>query len=256
MIKHQILLSSSYSKGSRICLDFPDCDYSVVKGAIDRVSSAYDGKRVSFSTHTIHTDSADWSSVVERDPYFDDVQVVETVDEFVKIIQEDRYLDGIDVAKYILSKEACTHTKVEKLTYICYADYLCSTGKKLFEDKVFAFMYGPVVDTVFQTLRDYSKEKPSTVIDDTVVFSKMNISIQMRSRILFAEDGEEKLASIEKTLSKYRFITGKELVDLTHRENTPWEVTVRKHKDPFGGKCHLKIRDSDIKKYHHFEELS
>ena len=254
MIKHQILLSSSYSRGSRICLDYPDCDYSIVKDAIDRVSSAYDGKRVSFSTHTIHTDSVDWSSVVEKDPYFDDVKVVDTVDEFVKIIQEDRYLDGIDVAKYILTKEACTHTKVEKLTYMCYADYLCSTGKKLFEDRVFAFKYGPVVDSVYKAFREHSKEKPSTAIDDMTVLSKMNLSIQMRSRILFAEDGEEKLASIERTLGKYKSISGMDLVDLTHRENTPWEVTVRGRKDPFDGK-HLKIRDSYIKKYHCFEEL-
>ena len=251
MIRHQILLSSSYSEGSRICLDFPDCNQIVFKNAIGSVNDAYDGKRVSFSLHTIHTDSVEWGSVVEKDPYFDDVHVVETVDEFVKIIQNDRYLKGMDVAKYILSKESCTHARIEGLTFICYADYLCSSGKRLFEDKIYAYQHGPVIDSVYQTLKKYSKDDPKKWIDDEKML-KMDIRIQMRSRILFSEDGEEKMASIDRTLSKYKGVSTEQLVDLIHQPDSPWQITRSKQS---GDQLYQIISDDAIKEHHRFEQI-
>jgi len=256
MIRHQILLSSSYSEGTRICLDFTDSDYHVVKDAIDRVSKAYDGKRVSFSVHTIHTDSADWSSVVKKDPYFDDVHLVETVEEFVEKIQKDRYLDGVDVAKYILSTQDCTHTRIQKLAYMCYADYLCKTKEQLFKDKIYAFEYGPVVGSIYQTLRGYSKEHPTKYIDDTKTFRRADISAQIKSRILFAEDGDEKLKSMEETLKKFDSVSTEDLIKLTHMEKTPWSVATERRRSQDDDSYYTPIKDEDILEYHSNEEVS
>jgi len=253
MIKHQILLSSSYSEGTRICLDFPDCDQAVVKDAIDRINMAYDGKAVYFSTHTVHTDSADWSSVVEKDPYFDDVRVIGTVDDFVMMIQKDRYLVGLDVAKYILSKQSCTHTRIQKLTYMCYADYLCKTGDRLFVDNIYAFEHGPVIDSVYQALRDHSKEHPAEPIDSDKMISRMDLLAQIRSRILFAEDGEEKLRSIEETLKKYDPISTDNLVKITHSKQSPWDVTCERAHERHDAHIYLTMEDDDIRTYHHNE---
>lgn len=36
---------------------------------------------------------------------------------------------------------------------MCYADYLCATHKRLFEDKIYAFKYGPVVESVYEAYK-------------------------------------------------------------------------------------------------------
>ena len=123
-----------------------------------------------------------------------------SLEEFIKLIQKDRQLQGIDIAKYILSKIKCTQLKLQKLVYLCFADYLCDTGKKLFTDKIYAFKYGPVVDTVYKKYREYGYK---SIDDETGDIDSKNISeMPSKSRILFAEDGTEKISSIEKTLQK------------------------------------------------------
>jgi uncharacterized phage-associated protein len=256
-IRHHIILSSSYSEGARICLDFPDCSPEDLKAAIAKISSAYDGKRVSFSVHMVHADSADWGSVIDADPYFDDVRVIDSVDEFVELIRKDCYLTGMDVAKYILSKQDCTHTRLEKLTYMCYADYLCATTERLFVDQIYAFQYGPIVDGVYQQFRGHSKVHPGFTIDDVgddETRYSMDLRIQMRSRILFSEDGDMKMESIDRTLERYRLVRTDELVELTHTEGSPWYVARDRVKECPDSLAYTKISDEDIIKCHHVEE--
>ena len=45
----------------------------------------------------------------------------------------------------------------------------------------------------------------------------------LKSKILFAEDGISKILSIDNTISKYGDFTSTELVNIIHRENTPWD---------------------------------
>ena len=47
-----------------------------------------------------------------------------------------------DVANFFLNKDSLTPKKLQKLVYLCFADYLCDTGKELFTDKIYAFKYG------------------------------------------------------------------------------------------------------------------
>ena len=71
-----------------------------------------------------------------------------------------------------------------------------------------------------------------------------------KSRILFAEEGTEKIISIDKSLRKYGQLTAGQLVELTHKENAPWTMTTR-------GKMifYSKIKPEIIKKYHKFETV-
>ena len=103
--------------------------------------------------------------------------------------------------------------------YLCYADYLCKSGKKLFDDKVFAFELGPVVESV------YEKYKGTREIEDEKEVDDRYALLPVKSRILFAEDGVEKIASIEKTIEKYKDYSASDLVKLTHRVGSPWDST-------------------------------
>ena len=70
-----------------------------------------------------------------------------------------------------------------------------------------------------------------------------------KSRILFAEDGTGKIVSIERTLKKYGDLTAIELVELTHKDDSPWKKT---YKDE---EAYLEMELDIIKDYHKFEIL-
>ena len=212
MTTHFIFMSSSYSLGKRIALDFVIKDeieiQSKLKADLDKIISEC-RKDVSISTHTIQAKDETWESVCEADYFFKNVEVVESLEKFIKLIKKDRKLKGIDVAKYILSKIKCTQLKLQKLLYLCYADYLCDTGKELFTDTIYAFKYGPVIDTVYKEYKKYGYkpiEEEKEDIDANV------LEMPAKSRILFAEDGTEKVISIDSTLKKYGQLTSAKLV--------------------------------------------
>ena len=244
MITHYISMSSSYSKGKRIALDniADPKDYLKLKEIIQDIIEKC-GRDVSLSTHFVQTDSKTWKSVIEKDPFFKNVEVIDNKEKFMSLIQEDRTLKGLDVAKYILSKVKCTHLKLEKLTYLCFAEYLCKYDTNLYKDKIYAYKYGPVVESVYEKYKGYGyKEIEDKDIDTTDIFE-----MPAKSRILFAENGIEKIKSIDDTLKKYGEKTAKELVDITHKNETPWFLS---------GKGILKneiIRNDIIKKYHYNE---
>lgn len=250
MVTHFIFLSSSYSLGTRIALDYIITDSSIqeeLKKHLEKIIKEC-GKDVSISTHMIQADDESWNSVCIADHFFKDVKVIDSLDKFIKLIKKDRKLEGIDVAKYILSKIKCTQLKLQKLVYLCFADYLCDTGKELFTDKIFAFKYGPVVDTVYKKYKTYGY-KP--IDEETKDIESNSISeMPSKSRILFAEDGTEKMISIDKTLKKYGSLSASELVDLTHREKAPWSKSCKSI-----GVLYSTIKLDTIKKYHKYEEI-
>ena len=206
------------------------------------------GKDVSISTHMIQADNESWKSVCEANHFFKDVKVISSIDKFIQLILKDRKLEGIDVAKYILSKIKCTQLKLQKLVYLCFADYLCDTGKKLFTDKIYAFKYGPVVDTVYKSYKEYGYKPIEQETED--IDSKNVFEMPAKSRIIFAEDGTEKILSIDKTLKKYGNLSASELVDLTHRKETPWFKTFKGSEEVYSS-----IELDTIKRYHVYEEI-
>lgn len=247
MVKHFIILSSSYSSSVRIAMHYivdGNMDVSMLTGEVKKVKEQC-GETVSISTHMVETASSDWDSVVRKDAFFKDVQIVDSLVGFVNLISQDRELFGIDIAKYILAIRKCTHLELEKLVYMCYADYLCKTGKRLFKDKIFAFKYGPVVETVLNEYKGKRDIGKGCNTDEKLVtdFEKL----PARSRILFAEDGFEKIIQIEETLNDYSACTASKLVEITHVKNGPWDCIDKKNQ-------YAEISDEVIMR-RHFKEV-
>jgi uncharacterized phage-associated protein len=246
MCSHFIILSSSYSAGERIALDFTDISEEraqYIDSVIKEIKQQC-GEDVSISTHGVNADGSSWESVQKADPFFQEVRLIKNVDEFIETIKKDRSLTGLDVAKYILSLVECTHLKLEKLVYLCYADYLCATGKRLFEDKIFAYKFGPVIDSVYKKYKFYGKDN----IDEEEVMPKRKYSRSARSRILFSEKGILKASSIIMTLQKYGSLDANALVTLTHKNSAPWT-----HYD--SSLSDQEMKDDIIRKYHSFETI-
>lgn len=245
MITHYIIMSSSYYKGKRIALDFPIDENIQGDSFKDKLNSimAMCGKDVALSTHFIQTDSPSWESVLEKDSFFKEVEVITTLEQFIKLIEKDRDLIGVDIAKYIVSKTNSTHFKIETLVYFCYSDYLIETGEELFKDKILAYEFGPIVQTVYEKYKEYDYndiENEEITIDSENVFE-----LPARSRIMFAKDGISKLMNIEKTLNKYKELSSIDLQKIIRRDSTPWSVT----------NLNSEIKNDTIKKFHINEKV-
>ena len=152
MINHYIVMASAYSIGKRIVLDY----HSESELPIEQITkdinyiNEFCGTDIALSSHLIQTESTSWESVENKDNSFKDALVIKDKEEFTKILFEDRYLKGTDVAKYILSIVPCTHLKLQKLVYMCYAEYLCGENENLFNDKIYAYRLGPVIESVYE----------------------------------------------------------------------------------------------------------
>lgn len=247
MTKHFLILSSSYSTGKRIAMHYIIDEQMNPEMLISEVKKIKElcGETVSISTHYVETESVAWESVIDKDSFFEGVHVVESLIGFVNLISEDRVLNGLDVAKYILSIRTCTHLELEKLVYMCYADYLCATHKRLFEDKIYAFRYGPVIKSV------YDEYKGKKGIEEGIAAEEKcgedYARMPARSRILFAEDGIEKIAYIDMTLEKYGRFSAADLVNITHVSGGPWDSV-----EKVG--TYVEIPDCLIKERHFKEE--
>lgn len=210
MISHYIIMSSSYSRGERIALHYimdDESKYPELRAVVPQIMEEC-GNDVSISTHCIDTDLKTWESIVEHDHYFKDVHVISDLKEFINLINIDRELEGIDVAKYILSKVECTYIKLERLVYICYAEYLSEYGKELYKDTINTDKYGLIAKSIYEIYKKH--EITENCIIDTVNIQEM----PSQSRITFAREGVQKLYSIKKTLKKYGNLSEKDLIKI------------------------------------------
>ncbi|MCR4568378.1 MAG: DUF4065 domain-containing protein [Pseudobutyrivibrio sp.] len=241
MTKHFIILSSSYSLGARIAIHYLIDKKSTVDSLTDKVRRIKEmcGETVSISTHFIEAEGEDWESVVKSDAFFEGIYCCDSINDFIELIKTDRLLTAIDVANYILCTIPCTHLKLEKLLYLCYAEYLCSTHKKLFKDQIYAFAYGPIIKTVFNKYKGQRWIAGSGKKAETRRLSA-------KSRILFACDGIEKLEIIDRVIENYKGHTAAELVSLTHTLGGPWDVTDK-------STSYAEITDETILKHHCYE---
>lgn len=249
MIKHFIVMASAYSLGKRIALHY----YKEENLQLDDIQKDIDyileicGKDTPITTHFIQTEEPGWEKVIELDKFFEKADLISTKEEFAEIILKDRTLKGIDIARYILTKTPCTHLKLEKLTYMCYADYLCAEKSRLFEDKIYAYRLGPVVESVY---KKYKKRGFVLLVeDDKYTYDEASKKLPIRSRILSSKDGLKKLLSIDKTLEKYSKYSAEELVKMTHKPETPWS------RSDAGAIAYKIIKDELIFNYHSKEEI-
>ena len=237
MIRHFIIMSSSYKQGKRIALDYKGAQLTnAFLSQQIKIIKDQCGDDVSISSHFIYAENESWAAVVKADSFFRGVYVTETLNGFIDLVKEDLVLNGVDVAKYILSKTTCSHLRLQKLVYLAYADYLMLNGDQLFSDKILAYKYGPVVESVYKKYKNYGY----SVINEENITQTDALELPIRSRILFSSNGIEKLTSIDNTLNRYgKFPVGK-LVDITHEEETPWRKTPQSE----------VIADKTIYKYH------
>ncbi len=114
---------------------------------------------------------------------------------------------AVDIAfcllKYAKKEGKCfSNLQLQKLTYVCHGLSLAHYQRPLIVDDVFAWKFGPVVPSVyfhFQSIR----AKAMTELEDVVLDT-------------------ESESIVKDVVSQLGHLTGPQLVDLTHREGSPW----------------------------------
>lgn len=104
--------------------------------------------------------------------------------------------------------------KVLKLVYITHGFHLAFKDTPLIKENVQAWQYGPVIPELYFRLKTKTLGITSDYRDD---------------REKFENDTEVKNL-LEAVYRKYGKYSGGQLSNLTHNEDTPWDITVRSFK--------------------------
>ncbi|MCL2226263.1 MAG: DUF4065 domain-containing protein [Oscillospiraceae bacterium] len=113
---------------------------------------------------------------------------------FIELANDDEYGDGM------------TNMRLNKLLYFAQGHYFARTGTPLFNDDFEAWEYGPVVSSIYQQFKNYGR-KPIADIDADY------------SNETFNSDELEVLLDVAMKYGKY---STSELVNMTHRNDSPW----------------------------------
>lgn len=117
-------------------------------------------------------------------------------------------------------REPLDHLKLGKLVYLAHGYGLVFlNGGSLLDsrfDEVQAWKYGPVIPSVYHTFK-YKKNNPIT--PDDYAFDAQN-----EGNAIFKLNGELENKIVKAVWDKYKGFDGMFLVNLLHREGTPWKL--------------------------------
>lgn len=136
-------------------------------------------------------------------------------------------LKAIDVAHWFLSKEPMTHKKVQKLCYYAQGWHLALLDSAIFEDRIEAWVHGPVIPSLYPFFADYGWN-PIPKCDEVVISDKESVEL------------------LEAVYDTYKKFSGDQLEYLSHREK-PWCET-RNGLNP-SDLCSKEISTSLMKNY-------
>lgn len=111
-------------------------------------------------------------------------------------------MKAVEVAEFFLTKQSMTNKKIQKLCYYAQAWFYALYNRKLFDEKIEAWVHGPVCPILYRAYAEFGyREVP-----------KINKEIKMQ------ETEKDILNQVWKIYGK---LDGDELEVLTHREQ-PW----------------------------------
>lgn len=217
--RHIIFLSSSYKYGLRIAYHISGIKESDFK-ELEIISNNM--IKQPYTIYSVETESKTWDSVVEHDMFYEGIKVCESFEKFIEYIELDKDITVFDLAKYIIArlqkeKIECKHVKLQKLVYFCYEKYLIKYQKKLFKEKIYAWKYGPVVKLLYDKIKSVDLKHMDSI--KLKVDSEERIP---RQRIIFSEDGLDKLEVIDEVIEAYKYKTAEELIIISHQEGSAW----------------------------------
>lgn len=121
---------------------------------------------------------------------------------------------ALQVANKIIAKgnelgKQYTPMQLIKLTYIAHGWMLGLFDRSLFEDKVEAWKFGPVIPELYHSIKSYRNSPITAPIPDVA-----NSNFE-----------QDELRVIDYVLKAYEQFDGVDLSQITHAKGTPWDQT-------------------------------
>lgn len=151
-----------------------------------------------------------------------------------------------EIANYFIERgigerKEVTPMKLQKLLYYAYGWYYTVFEKKLFDAPIFAWNYGPVVESIYHDVKRYGNTPISEPISKfanelaSVRFEPSNANlatdlltyITPRIQSFASEDDKKFIEAFWNKFSKYNAL---ELANATHEADSPWDKTVKNQK--------------------------
>lgn len=101
--------------------------------------------------------------------------------------------------------------KVQKLVYFAHGWHLAIAGKPLLNEAIEAWRFGPVIPSLYHSLK-YSGNQSITKPIEATVFDSVLVNDTSNELTLF----------LNRIWSLYSPFTGIQLSNMTHEEETPW----------------------------------
>lgn len=157
-------------------------------------------------------------------------------------------MKAIDVANFFITVglmnegTEMTNARINKLLYFAQGWHLAKTGEPLFNEKIEAWDYGPVIHSVYSEFKRYGK--------NIITEPSENFNLN-----LMQDDDFEFLSDV---FTNYSDFSTSALINLTHKKDSPWDKTyihgrnivipVRLMKEYFEALPDLHSTEDDIKK--------
>ncbi len=132
-----------------------------------------------------------------------------------------------------------TQMQLQKLVYFAYGWYLAITGKRLIDEQVEAWQWGPVIPSIYREFKRFGSS-PITEQARQVMFRDGEVGF-FAAGIQSDDPKADALARqvIKRVWDIYGKYSATELSNMTHEPNSPWSKTPDKEKPGTGIDDHL-----------------
>lgn len=142
---------------------------------------------------------------------------------------------ALAVANYFIQKaneenEQVDPLKLQKLIYFANGWHLALRGTPLIQEKIHAWKYGPVVESVYQAFKRYGSRPIDEVAGSTLI----------------PGDDAEAIELLDTVWELYGHYSGVQLSNLSHDPEGPWSARTRSALASGWGP---KMRDDEMRKY-------
>ena len=216
MINHYIILADGWSVSSRIALRYTfdgKIDGDAFRSDVKHIQNCYEHDLAPISVHTCQSKSTDWESVVNKDPYFKNVLVLDSVDEFTSILKKNETPRSDVISQYILNITECDLQRLSYLLYICNMEYALNCGYNLFEDGMDIMNGLPT----FKKL-DNALETGYLIKDNNEMIRPKACKSSSEARIITSSDGVNRRSVVRKVVETCKEMTTQELERMIRSE--------------------------------------
>jgi phage protein len=138
----------------------------------------------------------------------------------MKITMESKRINAVANEFLSIPDNDISLLKLLKLCYFAQGFSLAALNRPIFDDPIEAWQYGPVVPALYHEFKHFKSDK----ITKKSEYTYLDDSYNLISETPILEDDKDKKI-VQLVWKMYGKDTAGELVNITHKRGTPWDLT-------------------------------